>query len=183
MSLPARLKDLPPVKRIPLVAVISMVVIAPLAAVGWLGAANNAGDDALMFGLVFCGMGVLMATFAGSYNRFTQMLFFPLGVFIACVGFGFAGGGLTKLIVPNPTYLAVWGLELLVLAGLVGLYGWILHLLVGHLIKNQHVRAKANPKKLQEYTKERNMILPMALAICGCGLLLFLVGLVVGLLA
>ena len=176
MSWIGRFKALDSGKRTIASVVFGMLVTALPALLGWRAAMNNPGETSLGFGAVFVFMGLMTMVFIGSYNRFSRLLFFPIGAIVVYAGFGFAIGGMAQLVTEHPNYLTVWGGGLLLLSVLLALYGLYLHLMIGYYRRNLEVRARRNPKALQKCIGERAIVLPASYAIGGVAVVLLCSG-------
>jgi hypothetical protein len=143
-------------------------VTALLAVIGWITASNNAGDSALGFGTVFMVIGGAIAILIGSYNRFSRILFFPLGILLFLAGYGFAAGGMTKILFSRAVYLDVWGIELAITALGAVCAGLYVRWSTKDMLRHKNAYGQSLSEKITKNAKWQKDITATAVYL-GCG--------------
>lgn len=180
MQIPERYRATTTAKRAMVNVAIALAATALLAALGLVAAVNNPdGAPLLGGGAVFMGIGVFIVIAIGSYSRLSRALFSLLGILMIIVGFGFFAGGLARIMLPHVNYLCVWGITLMLLAAITALGGLYVRLLATSAAKKKQTLARV--AQVEKNLRTRADALATSFGMCGCALLLFIVGLLMAL--
>jgi|GEM_PF-4527555 len=178
MSLVSRFKQLSPNIRTAVVTFAIVVVVALPTILGTL-AARVAEEDgkslsALGLGLFMCLIGVGWIVVSGSYRGRVAIAF--IGMISIAIGAPISGGGLAAFVLPHVNFINVWGVELLLVAGVAGVMSLIYKWSASKLQQRKQLYEREQTK-LQRAIEMRQECRRASIALLVCAGVLVLIGL------